>query len=237
MSRTIIIGDVHGCARELEDLLRYVGARRADRVVFVGDLVVRGPDPHDVVALARTFQAVAVRGNHEDRLLRWRAGELAIGGLTKEAAKQLTEADWAYLAAMPLWLDLPEHNVRVVHAGLVPGVPMSAQDPKHLLFLRSFSDSGEPILTRGARSWAHSYPGPYHVVFGHNALDEPEIAAHATGIDTGVVYGGRLTAMVLNDGERPPPPAERQSVLISVPARRVYYEKDPTRRPTRTPRS
>jgi hypothetical protein len=109
---------------------------------------------------------------------------------------------------------------------------MSAQDPKHLLFLRSFSESGEPVLARGGRSWAHSYLGPYHVVFGHNALEEPEIAEHATGIDTGVVYGGRLTAMVLNAGERPPPANERLRVLISVPARRVYYEKDSTRRPT-----
>ncbi len=228
MGRTIIIGDVHGCARELADLLRYVGARQEDRVVFVGDLVVRGPAPHDVVALARSLSARAVRGNHEDRLLRWRAsnGSMPIGALTKETAKQLSQADWDYLAAMPLWLDLPEHTIRVVHAGLVPKVPMPSQDPRNLLFIRSFDERGDPVMARGSKSWAHSHHGPEHVVFGHNAQEEPEIAPFATGIDTGAVYGGRLTAMVLNPGERPPDVSERSRVLISVPARRAYYAKD-----------
>lgn len=228
MGRTIIIGDVHGCARELSDLLRYVGVRQGDRVVFVGDLVVRGPEPHEVVALARSLSAIAVRGNHEDRLLRWRAsdGAMPIGGLTKETAKRLSASDWAYLEAMPLWVDLPDHGVRVVHAGLVPDVPMASQDPRNLMFLRSFDERGEPVMVRGSRSWAHDYAGPEHVVFGHNAQDEPEIAPFATGIDTGAVYGGRLTAMVLNRGERPPGVDERRRVLISVPSRRAYYQKD-----------
>ena len=80
MGRTIIIGDVHGCARELSDLLGYVGASSTDTIVFVGDLVVRGPLPHEVVSIARSLHAVAVRGNHEDRLLRWTGlGSMGLG--------------------------------------------------------------------------------------------------------------------------------------------------------------
>ena len=228
LSRTVIVGDVHGCVRELEDLLRYIGAKRSDRIVFVGDLVVRGPHPHEVVALARSFSAVSVRGNHEDRLLRWKesGGTMQIGGLTREAAKRLSTSDWDYLKAMPLWHDLPEHNIRVVHAGLVPNVPMTEQDPRNLLFMRSFDEQRNPVMVRGFRSWAQDYQGPEHVVFGHNAKDDPEIAEFATGIDTGAVYGGRLTAMVLNQGEKPPPAEERLRTLISVPARRAYYQKE-----------
>ena len=187
MGRTIIIGDVHGCARELADLLRYVGARQGDRIVFVGDLVVRGPAPHEVVALARSLCAVAVRGNHEDRLLRWRDsnGAMPIGGLTKETAKQLSSADWDYLAAMPLWLDLPEHAIRVVHAGLVPKVPMAAQDPRNLLFLRSFDERGEPVMVRGSRSWAHSYTGPEHVVFPIRLGENNDSGIRNLGAETG----------------------------------------------------
>jgi hypothetical protein len=226
MGRTIIVGDLHGCATELEDLLSYVGFGKGDRLVSVGDLVVRGPRPRGVLKLMRSLGARAVRGNHEDRLLRWKKSkgtryELVIGNLTRKTAEALRPRDWRFLEGLPLWLDLPEHGVRVIHAGLMPGVPIDKQDPRTLLYVRTLGPRGEPIETRG-KSWAHWFGGPEHVVFGHNAQPKPEIAEHATGLDTGAVYGGRLTAMVLREGEVPPPPEDRHSVLVSVPARRIY---------------
>lgn len=245
MSRTVIVGDVHGCVRELEDLLSYVGFCAEDRLVFVGDLIVRGPKPHEVLTLARSLKALAVRGNHEDRLLRWRRAKrtgtpMKIGSVTRRTAEALKSRDWEYLEAMPLWLDLPSHGVRIVHAGVVPGVPIEQQHTRHLMYLRGLTTGGdgrprEPIEIRGARSWAHAYHGPEHIVYGHNAQPEPEIATHATGIDTGAVYGGRLTAMVLLEGEHPPPPEQRRRVLVSVPARQIYYDKDKDRRPPTNP--
>ena len=62
------------------------------------------------------------------------------------------------------------------------------------------------------------------MIFGHNARPDPQLHLWATGIDTGCVYGGRLTAMVLPDGAAPPPPDERGDVLVSVPARRAYIK-------------
>lgn len=228
MGRTIIVGDLHGCATELEDLLDYVGFGRADRLVSVGDLVVRGPRPRAVLRKMRKLGGLAVRGNHEDRLLRWKQSrgtrnELVVGALTRKTAEALRPRDWRYLASLPLYIDLPEHGVRVIHAGLVPGVPIEEQNPRTLLYVRTLGPRFEPVESRG-KSWAHWYGGPEHVVFGHNAQPNPEVAVHATGIDTGVVYGGRLTAMVLRDGEQPPPPEERMSVLVSVPARKAYCE-------------
>jgi hypothetical protein len=70
---TIIIGDVHGCADELSELLGRVGPGAGDQVVFVGDLVARGPDSPGVLRLVRELGARAVRGNHEERLLAARA--------------------------------------------------------------------------------------------------------------------------------------------------------------------
>ena len=228
MARTVIVGDLHGCRRELEDLLGYVGFGNDDKLVSVGDLVVRGPDPRGVIKVIRALGGRAVRGNHEDRLLRWKesrgtAQELVIGKLTRKTAEVLRPRDWEFLQRLPLWIDLPEHGVRVVHAGLIPGVPIEAQDPRTLLYVRTLGHRGEPIEQRG-RSWAHWYGGPEHVVFGHNALPVPEIAPFATGIDTGVVYGGRPTAMGLRSGESPPPANERRAVLVSVPSRRVYCQ-------------
>ncbi|MBL8744710.1 MAG: serine/threonine protein phosphatase [Myxococcales bacterium] len=231
MARTVIVGDVHGCARELEDLLSYVGLSSSDKLFFVGDLVVRGPRPREVIALAREHGAVAVRGNHEDRLLRWKRSkgtdhEIRIGAVTRRAAEALKPRDWEYLEELPLWADLPSHETRIVHAGLMPGIPIEEQDPRTLMNIRTLDRHHEPSELRGSISWAHHYAGPQHIVFGHNASVSPDIALHATGIDTGAVYGGRLTAMVLREGERPPPPEDRAKVLVSVPSRRVYFEKD-----------
>lgn len=228
MPRTIIIGDVHGCKEELERLLEHVGFTDGERLVAVGDLVVRGPDPCGTLDLLREARALSVRGNHEDRLLRWRAGRddtrgEPLGELSKTTARALRKRDWAWLEALPHWIDLPEHGLRVVHAGLIPGLPIERQDPHTLMYVRSLGRYGEPVERRGGRvPWGQAYAGPPHVVFGHNAQSEPQIHPWATGIDTGAVYGGRLTAMVLCDGEPVPPPASRFDVLVSVPARRRY---------------
>ncbi len=230
--RTVIVGDVHGCGEELDRLLAHVGFGAGDRLVLVGDLVARGPEPRRVFDLVRAHGGRAVRGNHEDKLLRWRAsrarGEAKpLGPAHRETARTMRERDWAFLAGLPLWIDLPEHGVRVVHAGVVPGVPVERQAPRTLMFVRCLGPANEPVEQRdgGVGPWAARWEGPPHVVFGHNALGDPQVHPWATGIDTGCVYGGRLTAMVLRAGERPPPAAERLAALVSVPARRAYFPR------------
>ena len=230
--RTVIVGDVHGCGEELERLLAHVGFGQDDQLVLVGDLVARGPDPRRVFDLVRRHHGRAVRGNHEDKLLRWRAAKargeaMALGPAHRETARLMRERDWDYLAGLPLWLDLRGHGVRVVHAGLVPGVAIERQLPRTLMFVRCLGPAGEPVEQRdgGVAPWATRYEGPPHIVFGHNALDQPQLHPWATGIDTGCVYGGRLTAMVLRAGEHPPAPADRRDALVSVPARRAYFPR------------
>jgi hypothetical protein len=228
MPRTIIVGDVHGCRDELAQLLDHVGLVEGDRLVMVGDLVVRGPDPCGTLDLVRDVGALSVRGNHEDRLLRWRAGRTdprgePLGELSKATARLLRKRDWSFIEELPHWLDLPEHGLRIVHAGVVPGLPIERQDPHTLMYVRALGRYGEPVERRGGRRlWGEVYRGPPHIVFGHNARPDPQIHSWATGIDTGAVYGGRLTAMVLHAGEPIPPPSSRLDVLVSVPARRRY---------------
>jgi hypothetical protein len=229
MHRTVIVGDLHGCLDELQRLLDHVGFSAGDRLVSVGDTVVRGPQPAETLDLLMALGARAVRGNHEDRLLRWRESAqgkvpMTIGAMTRETAKRLRNRHWRWLGELPLWLDLPEHGVRVVHAGLVPGVPIDRQSPRTLLYVRCLGKQGQPIESRDLLLWGERYHGPPHVVFGHNAMEEPQIHKWATGLDTGAVYGNRLTAMVLRAGERPPPARERTLSLVSVPARRRYVD-------------
>ncbi len=128
--RTLIIGDVHGCAEELEQLLDKARVARDDHVVFVGDLVAKGPDSRGVIALARGCNATIVRGNHEEKLLQWRAAErkgqpdkVPLNRAHREVAEVFTREDWAMIEGTPFFLELPEHDALVVHAGIDPDPP------------------------------------------------------------------------------------------------------------------
>jgi hypothetical protein len=237
-SRTIVVGDVHGCREELEELLSVVRYGEGDDLFFLGDLLSRGPDPLGVLAILRRTRARGVRGNHDDVLLKWRAATRAgedahLGKNKRKLAEQLEAADWAVLERLALYIDLPAHDLRLVHAGVVPGVPMDQQPEQALLSMRYLGPNDEPIEKVGTYGqavekdgivlWGRRYVGPPHIVFGHNAQREPQIHPWATGIDTAVVYGERLTAMVLEPGARVPPPERRGEVLFSVQAKNRYY--------------
>lgn len=228
MKRTVIIGDVHGCREELEDLLRLAAVDTTDSVVFVGDLVARGPDSLGVLDRVYALGALSVIGNHERRLLEIHESESVRGERVKlsEAYRhlvdQLRPKDWDYLRRMPYSLELPQHGLYVVHAGVRPGQAMDQQEPWALTHIRSLDESGQPSAALGERSWAEDYVGP-HIVFGHSAQRGVQIYEHATGLDSGCVYGKRLTSLVLQEGEPVPPRSRRARSLVSVPARRVHF--------------
>lgn len=226
MERTIVIGDIHGCADELKDLVAKTGWRPGERLVAVGDVVAKGPDSQAVVAFLREAGALAVMGNHDAHVLRLRQverGEIEDDGRKakpehRRVLETLTEADWAYLEALPLLLRLgPERgsgpDTAVVHAGVVPGVPLERQEREHLLTLRSITNEGEPTKKPKGMPWASKWRGPERIVFGHDAVRGLQEYAYATGLDTGCVYGGALTALVLPE-----------RTLVSVRAHRAYVD-------------
>jgi hypothetical protein len=228
--RTLIVGDVHGCREELEALLATTAfTPDRDRLVFVGDVLVRGPDSRGALAIAKELGATVVRGNHEQKLLAGRAGTTRLGVEHQRVAQALSEEEWSALEAMPLWLDLPEHEVRVVHAGVLPGLDVTRAPSDALLRMRTIDAHGAWTDQRdGGALWGTRYEGPPHVIFGHNARPEPQLHPWATGIDTGCVYGRQLTAVLLDGGERMPRGAAARAKLVSVPARRRYFG-DPDR--------
>lgn len=229
MSRSIFIGDVHSCAAELAELVAQVAVSADDRVYFVGDLLSRGPDPIGVLRLFRELRARSAVGNHELRLLAARHAFLKggpgpkLGSSHAEVAARLGDEEWAILESFPLWIDVPEHGVRVVHAGVVPGVAFEQQDPWILTHIRSIDAQGKPSEKWG-KLWGSSYQSEPHIVFGHNARQTPQLHPHATGLDTACVYGGALTALVLPEGTAPPPVEHRLDAMVSVRARRAYAD-------------
>lgn len=227
--RTLVIGDVHGCADELDRLLKKVGHDRHDRLVLVGDLVARGPDSRGVVDRAMELSAEVVRGNHEVIVLRWweakrdGAPEPKVAGQHRDVVDSLTDAHWAYLAALPWFIRLPELGALVLHAGMLPGLPPERQDPMDLVYMRSIRPDGTASRRFDeGRAWASAWAGPEHVVFGHDALRRLQLEPWATGLDTGCVYGDRLSALVIEPREtlHGPHPSRR---VVSVKAKKQWY--------------
>jgi hypothetical protein len=219
-TRTLIVGDVHGCREELEDLLGESGWEEGDQLVQVGDLVAKGPDSLGVVRLMRRLGGRAVRGNHDQHCLKWwdakRAGDdlPRLKPAHQRVADELADEDWRWLADLPFWIELPEHDALVVHAGLLPDVPLEDQDSDDLMNMRSILDDGTTSRSyEEGTPWASVWPGPRLVVFGHDAVRGLQSRPHSMGLDTGCVYGGWLTGLWLPDRD-----------LVSVPARATYAQ-------------
>jgi len=211
MGRTIVIGDIHGCFEELQDLLRVVELRTDDRVIAVGDLIVKGPQNREVLdRFIDDDRFSAVIGNH-DRAIRqyWRGEPLR---LTKEQKVTVAELESdresysAYLRSLPFTINLGSHLI--VHAGVRPGVPLRRQMSSDLTEMRTMG--ANPSSRRGV-PWFDVYRGRRVVLFGHWPAKAPRMAPRALGLDTGCVYGGRLTAYIIELNQ-----------FVSVVARRAY---------------
>ena len=215
MARTLFIGDVHGCRAELHDLLEKARWTRDDRLVLVGDLVAKGPDSAGVIQSAIDLGALAVLGNHDAHLLDVRDG-VSKKSHHAQIAKTLTDAQWQYLERLPLWLDFPELNALVVHGGLIPHVELARQ-PRHVVLnIRSIDPEGHASMrVDGGVPWASRWPGPRHVIFGHDAIRGLQRHPFATGLDSGCVYGRELTGLWLPD-----------FTFVSVPARQTWQVPD-----------
>jgi serine/threonine protein phosphatase 1 len=171
-----VVGDVHGCLRELRTLVDHIAPSDDDLFVFVGDLVRKGPDSKGVVDYVREHDnMVTIRGNNEEKLLRG----------TKELP-ELTHEDLEWIRSLPVAISF--EDALVVHGGVDPRKSFDDHDVDDLLEMRSLSSGYERPF------WWEKHDGPQTVFFGHTPIEDPILREYAVGLDTGCVYGGSLTA-------------------------------------------
>lgn len=234
-----IIGDVHGCCDELEALLQHLGYTRIDskawehplgrKAVFVGDLVDRGPRIVDtlktVIAMSRAGSALCVPGNHDVKLKRKLDGrDVTVSHGLDRTLTELDRESPSFRAEVREFLDgLVSHYVFdggqlvVAHAGMKEEMQGrgSARVREFALFGETTGETDEfglPVRY----NWAAEYRGRASVVYGHTPVPQPEWLNRTINIDTGCVFGGRLTALRWPEKE-----------LVSVPALDTYA--DPVR--------
>lgn len=196
-----VVGDVHGCIAELQTLWDRLNPASGDLVVFVGDLVGKGPASDDVVEFVRTRDnAVSVRGNNEELVLRG----LAEADLSPESRDAI--------ASFPLVVTWDD--AMVVHGGVRPDRALVEHGPQELLETRAIPPEN------GYRGpfWFDAYEGPPRVFFGHTVLSDPFVGEWSVGLDTGCVHGRQLTAY---DCDR--------DAVVRVPAEQTYRHRSDDR--------
>jgi len=247
-----LIGDIHGCCDELDALLERLGyrLRREDhdgvprftavhpegrRLVFLGDLVDRGPRVDDVLErvmdLVQHGRHLCVPGNHEVKLAKWLGGrQVKTNHGLQQSIDQLQARPEAFRQRVAAFIDglvshfvLDDGQLVVAHAGMREDLAGRASGA-----VRRFALWGETTGEIDAyglpvrAAWAEDYRGRAAVVYGHTPVVRPEWVHDTLCIDTGCVFGGSLTALRWPERE-----------LVSVPAARVYCA--PTRPPAPEP--
>ena len=212
---TLVIGDIHGMAAKLENLLVQIdmwcsanAKAELRQLIFLGDYIDRGPDSRQVLQIVQRLQAegaICLRGNHEELMLRATESEsdlknfLANGG---DATITSLRAPAAFWRAQEWVRTLPtshEDELRYyVHAGIRPGVPLDQQTAETKLWIRySFL--------------RHRGPFPKYIVHGHTpaiSLDpketKPDVRDNRCNVDTGAGMNGPLSAAIFNDRQSKP---------------------------------
>lgn len=224
-----IIGDVHGCSdamRQLSDALGYNDCfyhPEGRRLVFLGDLIDRGPDSLGVLNLVLRLvsrgRALLTLGNHDDALLRWLGGEhfdTSKGGLARTIAqiearpekKTLKKAIATLYQRAPLYLVLDGGALIVAHAGIEEEM-IGKSDPETRRFVLNGEAVGKsPEGKTLRRDWAREYSGAAFIAYGHTPQENAVLRSNSVNLDTGAYRGGKLT------GLRWP-----ERTLVSVPSR------------------
>ncbi|MFB6937849.1 polynucleotide kinase-phosphatase [Streptomyces chartreusis] len=226
-----IVGDIHGCASELEALLGTLGYRDGVHpdgrtAVFVGDLVDRGPDSpgvlRRVMSMVKSGNALCVPGNHENKYGRYLKGRNVqhTHGLAETIEQMETESE-EFRAEVREFIDgLVSHYVLdggklvVCHAGLPEKYHgrTSGRVRSHALYGDTTGETDEfglPVRY----PWAEDYRGRAAVVYGHTPVPDATWLNNTICLDTGAVFGGKLTALRWPERE-----------LVDVPAEQVWYE-------------
>jgi hypothetical protein len=224
---------------ELCDLLRKVKYLPGDLVILLGDLVAKGPNSKAVIRLAMDIEAISVRGNHDQEVVRQgisfsrrtgkydfktsrRYAEENLGDNQPNArpsieehlriAMSLSMQEFEWLSNLPYYIKAADLGCLFVHAGFQKNIPLPQQEPWSMMTMRSLLPTGK-VSPRCIQNhpWGRDWGGPMTVYFGHDAARGLQKYTSAMGLDTGCVYGGNLTCILLPD-----------EILVSTAARQVY---------------
>lgn len=216
MGRTIAIGDVHGCAWEFEKLLKKIKPEPTDTIIQLGDLINKGPNSHDAIAIAQDCHISAVMGNHELRLLKAKKDHKgkALTSYNRDTYEQLTKKDWKWIKQLPKYIHKKPLKSVFVHGGFLPDSPWRSQPIEVVSQVQVIDKKGNPRKRSDAPSgklWVNLWKKKPFVIYGHIPRRKVYRTKKTIGIDTGCVYGGNLSAYILEEDR-----------IVRVAAKKAY---------------
>lgn len=202
-------------------LRRRLDIASGDREICVGDIIAKGPKSLAVLHFCKENDVTVIRGNHEDKIVRYHRHEMERLRTGKRNPMKLedevlalyasmSDEDIAYLESLPLFVHMGK--LTVVHAGILPATRLESLDKKgaaQIMRVRYLNSEGNFVhldASDPARHfwWSDLYDGRYgYVVYGHQPFWRPRVDRWSFGIDTGAVYGNRLTAIVFDHEDEP----------------------------------
>ncbi|CAO3621867.1 unnamed protein product [Cunninghamella blakesleeana] len=223
--RIFVIGDIHGCVKELNDLINKIQFNPSkDQLILAGDMMSKGPDSNEVITRARELGAWCVRGNHDDKVIRFKNFESQEGINAMSDPKEImpegevpdplkfknhhaalsrtiSKENFEYLQECPSILRLPSlNNAVVVHV---------QQEPINVMTMRHIDEDGRPTDKKKiGEPWVNSWNqvqkqsnNPMTVYYGHDASLGLNLKEYSFGVDSGCVYGRKLSALEIRTKE------------------------------------
>ena len=212
MSRLITYGDIHGCYKEFVSLREKINPLKADIEVCVGDVITRGKDSIKTLRYIQENNIKSVVGNHENKIIRYLRHEklgvespIELDEDEKKIVSELNAGDIDFINNMPLFIKFGK--ITVLHAGVQNHFnleSLSKKEESKVLRLRYITNSGKfiPFGEEDINSvfWSEAYDGKQgFIVYGHQTFKDARVDKHSLGIDTGCVYGNKLSAVVFPD--------------------------------------
>ena len=214
LRKTFVVGDVHGCFKEFLALLKKANySSKTHRLILVGDVINRGPHSLEMLEWVKNRGVEMVRGNHEQSFIRGLRSNGLLSPILKKLKKDIKQdlKKWLkWLEALPFYIE--EEDFLVVHAGLVPGEHPQYSDPNLLMNIRTWDGQGNDIRSEFNPAWYSHYKDTKLVIYGHWANQGLKVRKNTIGLDTGCVYGHKLSGILL--------PGRR---ILQIPALRNYY--------------
>lgn len=205
--RLIVYGDIHGCLDELVALRKKIKITKNDIEVTVGDFINKGPKALETLKYIRKNSIMSVLGNHEDLIRRYyeTRNKKLLNNQQYKTANDMSYQDIQYLKSLPIYRKIGK--VTILHGGVSKQVSLKNLDTTNyhqVITMRYIDKDGNYVrsdkATKDYQFWSEDYDGyDGFIIYGHTPMNKPKIQKHSIGIDTGCVYGKKLTAILITD--------------------------------------